>query len=66
MTVGRFAKQPLAERRPTAQWRHVGLGPSLIEEHQTGWINPPLILAPLRAAPRHVGTILLAGVQRFF
>jgi hypothetical protein len=46
--------------------RHVGLSPGLVDEDQAGRIKPSLILLPLRAPPRHVGPILLAGVQAFF
>src|SRR5438477_7732969 len=46
--------------------RHVGLGPSLVDEDETGGIKPPLVLLPLRSSPGDVGAILLAGVQAFF
>ena len=64
--VRRLGDQPLASRRAAMGSRHVGLGPGLVDEHQTGRIKPPLILSPLCPPPRHVGTILLAGVQAFF
>jgi hypothetical protein len=45
--------------------RHVGLRPGLVDEDQALGINPPLILPPLRPPARHVGAILLGGVQAF-
>ena len=45
---------------------HVGLRPGLVDEDQAGRIKPALVALPLRAPPRHVGPILLAGAQAFF
>jgi hypothetical protein len=56
----------VAARRPTAQGRHVVLGPGLVDEDQAGGIDPPLILAPLLAATRDVRPVLLLGEQAFF
>ena len=55
-----------ANRSPTAQRCHVGLGPGLVDEHQAGRINQFLIMPPLQAAPRDVGAILFACEYRFF
>ena len=49
MAIRHLGPKPLADRRPTAQRRHVGLGPSLVNENQPGRINAPLILFPLLA-----------------
>src|SRR5215208_5561404 len=58
--------EALAIAAPSAQRRHVGLGPGLVDEDETAWIDPILVGLPLLAAPRHVGTIALAGDQRLF
>ena len=57
---------PLTERRPASQRRHVGLGPGLVDEHQAGEIDPFPILGPLRPPTGNVGTVLLGGNQRLF
>ena len=57
---------PIAARSPSAQRRHVGLGPGFVDEHQALGIDAPLILAPLLTSPGDVGTILLLGEQAFF
>jgi hypothetical protein len=46
--------------------RHIGLGPGLIDEDQTGWVKPALVLLPLCPAPGDVRSILFAGAQAFF
>jgi len=66
MTVRRFGNQLPAARPPAAQRRHVGLGPSLIDEDQAARIETALILLPLQAPTRDGGPILLACEQRFF
>jgi hypothetical protein len=50
-----------AARRPSAQRRHVGLGPGLIDEDEAPRLDAILILDPLRAPPRHVGPVALAS-----
>jgi hypothetical protein len=57
--------QTLASRCTAVRARHIGLGPGLVDEDQASWINPPLILYPLRPTSSDVGTILLAGAQAF-
>ena len=52
--------------RPTPERGHVGLGPGLVDEDEALGIKPPLILLPLRPAPRDLRTTLLSGEQRFF
>jgi len=34
MTVRHTTDKPLAFRRPPSQWRHVGLGPRFVDEHE--------------------------------
>jgi hypothetical protein len=58
--------QPFAARRTAVGARHVGLRPCLVDEDEARGIKPALVLLPLCAPPRHVGAILLAGVQAFF
>ena len=58
--------QPLAARGPTPQRPHVGLGPSLINEHQSARIKPRLMCLPPHPLAGHVGPVLLAGQHGFF
>jgi len=58
--------QALAAESPAAQRGHVGLGPGLVDEDQALRLDATLILCPLRASPRHVGTIAFGGHQAFF
>ena len=62
----RLGLQALATRAPPSQWRHVGLRPGLINQHQAARIDAILIFPPLLTPPRDVGTILLLGEQAFF
>jgi len=66
MAVGRFRFEPFSYRRPAAQSCHVGLGPGLVDEDESGRINAMLIARPSGAHSSYVGTILLFGQQRFF
>ena len=65
-TVRDLGDAALAARRPSAQWRHVGLGPGLVDEDQALRGDAILILCPLRAPPRHVGAIAFASHHAFF
>lgn len=65
-TLWNLGKQPLAVRRPAMGARHVGLGPGLIDEDQARWIDPALMLAPLRSATAYVRAVPLARDQRLF
>jgi small ligand-binding sensory domain FIST len=58
--------QRLAARCPAPDRRHVGLGPGFIDEDEPTRIKPPLILLPLRPAPRDLWARLLGGEQAFF
>src|SRR5687768_6143318 len=64
--VGRLAWQALSARRPSAQRRHVGLGPGFVDEDQTAGIDAPLVGHPLQPSPRYIRPVALAGDQRLF
>ena len=66
LTLRHLGEQLAPARGPAAQACHVGLGPGLIDEDQSGWIKPVLMRYPAQASSRHVGTILLGGEQSFF
>jgi hypothetical protein len=46
--------------------RHVGFGPSLVDEDQPTRIKPTLVLLPLAPPAGDVGAVLLGGEQAFF
>jgi hypothetical protein len=56
----------LTARGPAPQRRHVGFGPSLIDEHKAGGVNPIPVFGPLCPPTGDIGTILLGGNQRLF
>src|SRR3979490_158486 len=58
--------QPVAARRPSPQWSHIGPGPGLVDEDQPLRFDAALILCPLGAPTRHVGTIAFASHHAFF
>jgi len=66
VAVGNLRYQPPAADAAPVGARHIGLGPSLINEDQPGRIKPLLILPPLGATSRDVRPVLFAGVQAFF
>jgi hypothetical protein len=66
MPVRRLSAQALASQSPAVGADHVGLGPSLIDEHEAGRINPSLVPFPACSSACDVGPVLLAGQQRFF
>ena len=66
VAVRDFRIEPLAARAPAAQRRHVGLGPSLVDEDKAFWINARLIFLPAGAVTGDVRPILLAWQQAFF
>jgi len=45
---------------------HVGLGPGLVDEDQTGRIELALMALPALPLARDVGPVLLGRVQAFF
>ncbi len=60
------ANEPLATWRPTPQRRHIGSGPSLVDEDKPLRINAFLMLYPLRPPARDVATIPFASHHAFF
>jgi hypothetical protein len=66
MAVRHLRGQSFTAQRPAAKRRHVGLGPRLVDEHQTLRIDAVLIGLPLRPPARHVGPVALAGRYGFF
>ena len=58
--------EPLTPRAPSAQRRHVGFSPGLIDKDEARRINPALILLPPHTPPGNVRPILLGGQQAFF
>ena len=65
-TVWRLARQALSARRPSAQRRHVGLGPGFVDEDQAGGVDAVLVGDPLQATTRYIRPVALAGDQRLF
>ena len=66
MPERRRTEQPLAPATATPQRRHVGLGPSLVEEDQALGVQSALSSAPEMAGRGNVHTRLLTGPQRLF
>jgi hypothetical protein len=63
MAEGSLAAQSLALQAATAQARHLGWGPRLVEEDQPLRLKPHLRLphrGPFLARLSHVGAVLLA------
>ena len=66
MAVRDLVDQPPASGAAAVGAGHVGLGPGLVDEHQTAWIKPGLMASPALALARHVQAVLLDGEQAFF
>ena len=66
VSARRAGMHTLTTAGSSAQPRHVGFSPALIDEDQTHWIEPPLEPPPLLAGFEDVGTVLLAGAERLF
>ena len=66
VAVRDLGDETLAAWRPSAQRRHVGLGPGLVDEDQALRLDFILILDPLRSPPRDVGSIAFASHHGFF
>jgi hypothetical protein len=66
MTVWDFGLKSFAARPPSTERRHVGLGPSLIDEDQALRPDLVLILGPLCSPSRDVGTVAFASHHAFF
>ena len=61
-----LADQAAALRCPTAQRRHVGARPGLVDEDQAGRINAILVLDPLCSPAGDVRTVAFASHHAFF
>ena len=66
MPVRNLGDQTFAHQGASAQTGHFGVGPAFIHEHELGGGFPCQAFVPARPLFGHVGTPLLAGVQRFF
>ena len=66
MAIGHFGMEPLTDRRPPAQGRHVGLCPGFVDEDEASRIKPALILLPLLASPCDLWPELFGGQHAFF
>jgi hypothetical protein len=66
MAMRHLGFDPLPPRRPSAQRRHVGFCPGLVNEYQAGGIDPTLIHCPLCPPTCDVGAVLLGGDQCLF
>ena len=66
MAIRDLGMKPLANRRPAAQRRHVGLGPGLVDEDEARRIKPALIFLPLLASPGDLWPELFGGQHAFF
>ena len=64
--VGNLGGESAPARRPSPQGIHIGPGPGLIDEDQPLRFDAALILCPLCAPPRHVGTVAFASHHAFF
>ena len=66
MAVRGEAAQTLALGPPSAQRRHVGLDPGLVDEDQPAWVDPALVGLPAGALEGDVRARLLGGQHGFF
>lgn len=66
MAIRNLGMEPLADRRPAAQRRHVGFRPSFVDEDEAGWIKQALVLLPLLASPCDLWPELFGGQHAFF
>lgn len=66
MTIGDLGMKPLANRRPAAQRRHIGLGPGFVDEDEARRIKPALVLLPLLSSPGDLWPELFGGQHAFF
>ena len=64
--VRNLGAESVPARSPSPQGRHVCPGPGLVDEDKPLSFDPILILCPLNAPPRHVGTIAFASRHAFF
>src|ERR1700749_3753223 len=65
MTLRLMIHQPLAADATAVKPHHLGVGGSLIDEHQRGRIKQTLFAHPASACPRYVRALLLRRAQAF-
>ena len=63
---GNLDLEPHASERPSPQWRHVCLGPSLVDEDKAFKLDPTLTLDPLCPPARDIGTIAFPPATTLF
>ena len=66
MAMRHAADEPDAAACAASAADHIGAGAGFVDEDEAGRIKAGLVLPPLFARCRHVGALLLAGVQNFF
>ena len=66
VAVRDLGDEPSSARRPAVEPGHVGLGPGLVDEHQTRRIDALLMGSPAPAMALYVRPILFARDQRLF
>ena len=66
VSVRDLGYEPGATQAPSAQRRHIGLGPGFVDKRQTPGVNQVLMLCPLRPPARDVRTTALASHHGFF
>jgi hypothetical protein len=66
MPEWRFGLHAVAGRAPTAQRRHVGLGPGLINEDKALGVHLALTALPPHPPSRHIGPVLFTGQHAFY
>jgi len=64
--MGHLCFETLTSRPPTAQWRHVGFDPGLVNEDQPRSVNLALMGLPAVSLARDIWPILLGGPICFF
>lgn len=65
-TMRHLIAQPPTALGPTAQRRHVRLGPGFIDEYELRRVDGGLALTPLRASAGNIRPVLFAGEHAFF
>ena len=66
MAKRHLGMKPFADRRPTTQRCHVGLGPGLVDKDEAPRIRPALVFLPLLAPPCDLGAQLFGRQHAFF
>lgn len=66
VAIRHLGVESLADRCPTAQGCHVGLGPGFVHKDETPGVRPVLELLPLLSPPGHLGPQLFGWENAFF